>query len=1042
MGMLAETFVRVRPDTSRLSADAKSAVEKPMREAGEAGGKKFSEGMTASIIKGFVGINLLRETGDVIVDFVKESVNAAREAATAVRLTDAVIKSTGGVARVSGKQVEDYALQLSNLTGVHKDVIQSGENVLLTFTSIRNKVGQGNDIFNQATLAALNMSKALGTDMQSSVIQLGKALNNPLQGMTALRRVGVSFTEDQAKLIKRLQDSGNLMGAQKVILKEVATEFGGAAAASTDFGAKAFNSWHNLQEELGGLVLPIVQRVGTAFAAVLVPAIVAMIDAFKTGEAEGRGLVGLFASIGVAVNGLITGFRTGAGEVDGVRGEFANLGIQARFVFEYVRQVVVPVLHDAARGLIALAGWLFSASASAGLVREVLAAIVAGLIVYNTYVRAAALATKAWEIAVTGYRTAAFLAIAATQGWTAAQEALDGALIANPIGAIIVLVAALVAGVVYAWFHFRGFRVFLIDTWKVIKTGALDVWHGGIEPAFHGIATVALWLWNNVLYPSFEGWRIIIMQGIVPAAMWLWHNVIEPAFKGISAAIRVAWTLIGPVLDLFGFIISKVLAPIILWLWHNIIEKAFQAIWIVIQIAWNIIKTAFDGWVFYFQHILGPLITWFWHTIIEPAWNAISKVIDFGWTHLIKPALDALGFIIEHVVAPAFSRGVDAIKRAWALVEEAAKTPINFVIGFINSGIIHPFNSIASFFGVKDRIGDIPKLAVGGLFRGVGGPRDDKNLVALSDREFVVNAKSTSKWLPVLEWINSQGRKGQGPRTKYPGDGSFGIRAFADGGLVGWLSSIGSDIVSFISNPGSAITAFADRLLSGIPGGATLQAIIAGMGHKLIDGLVHWVTATGTAQGGSAGAFLRAQVGKPYIWASAGPNGYDCSGIVSAVWNLLHGRNPYVHTFSTMNEAGFFPLPGFGGALSAGWTNPGEPGPGGNSVGHTAGVLLIPGLGPIPFESTGSSGVHIGASVTPLSAFAHIGHFDAGGRWPTGTLGANTSGRTEYVASADAMDQLLALVRRLIAAVEQVAPGVGAHISGVGSSIRRIARAT
>jgi hypothetical protein len=86
---------------------------------------------------------------------------------------------------------------------------------------------------------------------------------------------------------------------------------------------------------------------------------------------------------------------------------------------------------------------------------------------------------------------------------------------------------------------------------------------------------------------------------------------------------------------------------------------------------------------------------------------------------------------------------------------------------------------------------------------------------------------------------------------------------------------------------------------------------------------------------------------------------------------MLHGRSPYSHTFSTSGEAPYFPNPGMG-VFTAGWANPGERG--GGSVGHTAGWLAG-----LPFESTGSQGVHIGPGVTPVDSFAHMGHMASGG---------------------------------------------------------------
>ena len=145
--------------------------------------------------------------------------------------TDAAIASTGGVANVTRDEIEGLADSLEKLTSVEAESIQEGQNMLLTFTNIRNGVGEGNDIFNQATETMLNMSVALGQDMSQTAIQLGKALNDPVQGVTALRRVGVQLTEEQEKSIKTFMEQNDIMSAQKIILGELETQFGGSAEA-------------------------------------------------------------------------------------------------------------------------------------------------------------------------------------------------------------------------------------------------------------------------------------------------------------------------------------------------------------------------------------------------------------------------------------------------------------------------------------------------------------------------------------------------------------------------------------------------------------------------------------------------------------------------------------------------------------------------------------------------------------------------------------------------------------------------------------------
>lgn len=125
-------------------------------------------------------------------------------------------------------------------------------------TNIKN-VGK-NRIFDQATKSALDMSVALGVDLQGATIQIGKALNDPIKGITALSRVGVSFTQKQKDTIKALVESGKTMEAQKLILAELNKEFGGAAKAAGDtFTGKverAKDAVGDLARDMGTLLLP------------------------------------------------------------------------------------------------------------------------------------------------------------------------------------------------------------------------------------------------------------------------------------------------------------------------------------------------------------------------------------------------------------------------------------------------------------------------------------------------------------------------------------------------------------------------------------------------------------------------------------------------------------------------------------------------------------------------------------------------------------------------------------------------------------------
>lgn len=166
-----------------------------------------------------------------ILALAKMGYNELVENQKALAQTEAAIRSTGGVANVTAKQISTLASKLQDVSGTSDEVVQTGANLLLTFTNIRNEAGKGNQIFDRATKLMLDMSIAMGQDISSTAVQMGKALNDPIAGVTALRRVGVQLTDQQQESIKTFMEQGDIMSAQKVILGELTTQFGGSAKA-------------------------------------------------------------------------------------------------------------------------------------------------------------------------------------------------------------------------------------------------------------------------------------------------------------------------------------------------------------------------------------------------------------------------------------------------------------------------------------------------------------------------------------------------------------------------------------------------------------------------------------------------------------------------------------------------------------------------------------------------------------------------------------------------------------------------------------------
>ncbi len=208
---------------------------------------------------------------------ILSSIHEAMGAEDAMAGLTAVLKSTHGAAGMTLDALTDLAGKLQESTRYSDEQVESAEKVMLTFTSIGQKV------FPDAIKAAADLSSTMGQDLQSSVVQIGKALNDPIEGMTALSRVGVSFDDNQKKQIKTMQEAGNLFGAQSIILKELNKEFGGAAeAAGNTFGGqidRLKNKFSDIQETIGGAFLPVLHQLADGLLKALSnPALLAGIE--------------------------------------------------------------------------------------------------------------------------------------------------------------------------------------------------------------------------------------------------------------------------------------------------------------------------------------------------------------------------------------------------------------------------------------------------------------------------------------------------------------------------------------------------------------------------------------------------------------------------------------------------------------------------------------------------------------------------------------------------------------------------------------------
>lgn len=224
-------------DFRRMSRDIDSASRK-------------SKGIGASFAK--VSGAFAAATGAVVATagafrFLADSVNEARTARKAVAQTAAVMRSMGRTE--APKAVDNMIGRLETLSGIDGDNLREMTNVLFTFGNVTG------DTFEKANELALDVSVAFGKDLTSSAVMVGKALNDPAKGLTALSRIGVQFTAQQTEQVKAMMAANDIAGAQAIIMAELTRQVGGSAAAQADQIALTQVAWDNFKEEIGNVLL-------------------------------------------------------------------------------------------------------------------------------------------------------------------------------------------------------------------------------------------------------------------------------------------------------------------------------------------------------------------------------------------------------------------------------------------------------------------------------------------------------------------------------------------------------------------------------------------------------------------------------------------------------------------------------------------------------------------------------------------------------------------------------------------------------------------
>lgn len=235
MGLLGKIWVKLGLDNSEFNQGIKES-------------EKTTKGFQASIGR-IGGLIAGAFTISAITNFAKKAISEFSQAERAAAKLQSTLRATGGAVGLSFKDLQDFATELESTTAVDGDIIIDAIAKMTTYKSIQGEV------FKEGIRLAQDMAEVWGTDLNSQISAIAKALEDPERGITALRRSGTMFTEEQMANIKRLLAENKKYEAQLLILAEIQSQYGGAAerAAKTASGSwKATGiAWDNLMETIG-----------------------------------------------------------------------------------------------------------------------------------------------------------------------------------------------------------------------------------------------------------------------------------------------------------------------------------------------------------------------------------------------------------------------------------------------------------------------------------------------------------------------------------------------------------------------------------------------------------------------------------------------------------------------------------------------------------------------------------------------------------------------------------------------------------------------
>ena len=227
MATIYEYLIKLNSNMSGVVAANKGLRQTDIL-AHKAQGTVTGLGSTLGSLKGVLGTIGVGFGMFQVVNLMEKGIEKAHDLHLAQAQINAGLISTGNAAGMTMQSIDAIASKISSNSLSSRADILSMQSVLLTFPNVSKAS------FGTASQAIADMSTRMKTDMSSTALQVGKALQDPILGITALRRAGVNFNTEQKEHIKTLVKTGQMAAAQTMILTELNKEFGGSAKAAYD----------------------------------------------------------------------------------------------------------------------------------------------------------------------------------------------------------------------------------------------------------------------------------------------------------------------------------------------------------------------------------------------------------------------------------------------------------------------------------------------------------------------------------------------------------------------------------------------------------------------------------------------------------------------------------------------------------------------------------------------------------------------------------------------------------------------------------------